>query len=103
MKTIKVSLFCGEPPFSLAKNEAMALLEALGENGLSSAEELTLDFADVDGVSASGARVLVYGLLRRLGEPMLERVIWVNLDPALRPTVEEAVNDGLEDLAKSTT
>lgn len=92
--SFRVSETCGDAPFHFAKNEAHRLLERISERmSVNPRAELVLDFADVVGVSASGAVALVKGIARRFGQWDNSRVLFRNVDDNLISSLEDAVAD----------
>ena len=64
--------------------------------------DVVADFADLAGVSPSGARVLFFGLVDRCSEEVLQKIVFVNVKSDIVPVLETAVHDTLDSLSRKS-
>jgi hypothetical protein len=98
--TIKISEYCGDPPFVLAKPEAAKVVGVVVDELSSGTKAIRLDFENVQAISPSGARVLFAGLVQRYGGEIAGQLILSNVTPELVGILEDAFSDILQSTPK---
>ncbi|MHB1157167.1 MAG: hypothetical protein ACYC26_10045 [Phycisphaerales bacterium] len=92
--SILIAEYCGEPPYALAKPEALRVVHQVAAL-LAEHQNVELNFRDVRATSPSGARLFFAGMVRRFGPGVIDRLIFTNVPPELAGILETALNDEL--------